>query len=77
MKITVDLAHSLIHCPIYWANFIQSLQVDDPWQDVPLRVIQRELKPYRARYRSAGSKKVDYIEFDNEAALTWFMLRWA
>lgn len=73
--IKFDIGTKMIDCPTCWVNFISDINTK-PGHDVPMRRIQRELKKYNARYRLAGSNSYDYIEFDSEQDLTFFILRW-
>ena len=64
-------------CPAYWAKFIRSLQ-DDPYRDVRMEIIQRELAPYGARYCLADDDRpTDYVVFESEKMLSWFAMRWS
>ena len=74
--IKFDLGTRMIDCPNYWANFISYININ-PNNDVPMRVIQRELKKFNARYRLSGSSSCDYIEFQSEKDLIFFILRWS
>lgn len=74
------LGRSMIDCPKYWENFIDAIPAVDRDSDkeVPIRVINRELRSYNARYRSAiGEYLHDYIEFSTEQDYTMFVLRWS
>jgi hypothetical protein len=74
-----NLAPSLAKCPIYWQNFITDLQdrTNHFDRDVATPIIQRELRPYGARYHFAGPSPWGYIEFDREEQFTLFVLRWS
>ena len=71
-----DLGSNMKDCPKYWVNFIADINLK-PGYDVPLRRLQRELKKYNARYHLAGSNPYDYIEFESEKDLSFFILRYA
>ena len=74
--ITIDLGFRLIDCPIYWQNFILALHTNGKYEhDVPMPIIQRELKRYNARYVEIAHT-IDYIEFQSDKDLTVFALRW-
>jgi len=67
----------LINCPIYWQNFVKANQ-DNPDHDIALRILNRKLKPYRARYIPAELHDIeDKVIFEDTKDLTWFMLRWS
>jgi hypothetical protein len=74
-----ELLSTLVQCPIYWQNFINFLQrqlvLKD--RDISVRVLQRELRQYGGRYHMAGSSRWDYIEFDTDEQLSWFVLKWS
>lgn len=74
-----ELRSTLAQCPIYWQNFIIFLQSEFDMidRDVPVPILQRELKQYGGRYHLAGSEPWDYIEFDTDGQLAWFVLRWS
>ena len=67
----------LINCPIYWQNFVKDNQ-DNPNHDIALRILNRKLKPYRARYIPAELHDIeDKVIFEDTKDLTWFILRWS
>lgn len=63
-------------CPVYWQNFINSIQ-EYLYEDVPINRIQCELKKYNARYRFSGSSPYDCIQFNSEKDLLFFILRFS
>ncbi len=71
-----DLGTKMADCPKYWVNFIAEINMK-PGYDVPMRSLQSELKKYNARYRFRGSYLCDYIEFESEKDLSFFILRYA
>jgi hypothetical protein len=66
----------LINCPIYWQNFVKANQ-DSPDHDIALRILNRKLKPFKARYVPANFRDPDKVVFEDEHSLNWFILRWA
>ena len=64
-------------CPNHWVNFIQSLQ-DDPYREVRMKIIQRELAKYGARYCVGDHHESgDFVAFESEKMLNWFIMRWS
>jgi hypothetical protein len=63
-------------CPIYWQNFVKANQ-DNPDHDIALRILNRKLKPFKARYIPADYLDQDKVIFEDEHTLNWFILRWA
>lgn len=74
----LKLSTSFIHCPKTWQNFIDHLikKYNVEYGDVPVSVIDNELKPYRAQYFEKVSHTL-YVMFEEEKYLTLFNLRWS
>jgi hypothetical protein len=70
-----ELGHSMAGCPQSWQNFIQAIN-PRPGRDVAMAHLQRELKKYGARYHIGNHHQNDYIYFESQQHLTWFLLRW-
>jgi hypothetical protein len=67
----------LKNCPIYWQNFVNANQ-NYTNHEMALRVLNRKLKPYRARYIPAELHDIkDKVIFEDTKDLTWFILRWS
>ena len=63
-------------CPIYWQNFVNANQ-DYTNHEMALRILNRKLKPYRARYIPAELHDIkDKVIFEDTKDLTWFILQW-
>lgn len=76
---TVELPEFLVQCPTYWINFITDLSMkgDNPG-DIPMRVLNRELKKYNAKYSEEVSDDDESyrVVFKSEADFMWFKLKW-
>ena len=66
----------LINCPIYWQNFVNANQ-DYTNHEMALRILNRKLKPFKARYIPADFLDQDKVIFEDTKDLTWFILRWS
>jgi len=82
--IRITLGPAMINCPIYWKNFINMCQEKynlPTHLDVPVRLIQQELKPYYARYIFEADyinrMPREFIEFQYEKHLSFFILRFS
>ena len=71
-----ELSDRLINCPLYWQNFIKVAQ-EFHWEDVAVRRINAMLKPHGGRYRFPGTTENPFIEFESDAQLTMFILKWS
>lgn len=73
-----NLYHRLIDCPIYWQNFITTIQKDS-WRDVPEETIQRELSRYNAAL--VAEEKMygirECVKFSNEKDYMLFVMKWS
>lgn len=78
MKI-LELGQTMSQCPVYWANFVSEIMnYITPYDDVPMSVINRELAKFNARYILAGpDDNSNYVEFDSDKDLSFFILRWS
>ena len=66
----------MANCPISWQNFFHNECHDGPgdtYGDIYTWYIDEKLLPYNAKYIDDK----EYIEFDTEANLTLFLLRWS
>jgi hypothetical protein len=76
---TVELPEFLVQCPTYWVNFITDLHMkDDNAGDIPMRVLNQELKKYNAKYNEEVSDDIEIYQvvFKSEADFMWFKLKW-
>ena len=72
-----SLAENLISCPKAWQNFITEAQ-EFFWQDIAVQRINDMLKTYGGRYRFPHHEgDQPFIEFETEAGLLMFMLKWS
>ena len=76
---TMSLSYRMIDCPRPWQNFIRDLQEKHGHfgRDISMRLLNRELGQLNAHYRRAGQDFFDYIEFDSERDMTFFMLKYS
>ena len=65
----------MYQCPVYWQNFINHLQTEGSFDEVPLDVINQALSYYGGRW--VQGRNATSVEFDNNAGFTMFVLRWA
>jgi hypothetical protein len=80
--IRIKLGTTMLDCPIYWKNFIKMCQEKHNLStqvDVPILLIQTELKPYYARYivDYINYKPKEFIEFESENYLAFFILKFS
>ena len=71
------LGNRMISCPKYWENFIDAIPMTDTFREVPITIINRELKKYNARHHFDAATAAEYIEFKSEQDYTMFVLRWS
>lgn len=72
----MKLGYNMVDCPTSWQNFVKYIQ-KDPYRDVPMLIIQRELKKFGARYIISHDRTPDHVKFESEKQLAWFTLKWA
>lgn len=80
--IRIKLGATMIDCPIYWKNFIVMCQEKydiSIYCDVPVIIIQKELKLYCARYivDYINHMPKQFIEFESEKHLSFFILKFS
>lgn len=66
-------------CPKSWQNFIRHLQYV-AWEEVSIRTIRKELKPYGGicrTVRDRGSDTTYALEFENDEDYMMFILSWS
>ena len=73
----LQLDGSWNNCPVSWKNFMEELCLDGPsdrYGDVSVDYINLQLLPYMAKFIDDNRY---LIEFESEAGLTAFLLRWS
>ena len=68
---TVELPEYLVHCPVYWKNFVNTC--------LDGATVEQELKKYNGRIIQVNpdtDQEVCWVEFGSEADYMWFKLKW-
>ncbi len=75
MSYKFELEQSWTHCPVSWKNFISSLPHDGE-NGVSVEIINGALHPFRADYHKLHDLDDPYLEFEDEADLLMFILKY-
>ena len=72
------LSSNWYKCPVYWQNFVISLDFcDDEEETYRYIIIEKELKKFNATRFDETHSKIMGVEFNTPADYTWFLLRWS
>lgn len=75
----IIIIKTFAYSPKHWQNMVDYLtdHGDTDSEGVTVNCLNQELKQFDARYVEGDSNTYSYIEFENEAGYTFYILKWS